>query len=59
MKIILTSDVDELGKVGEVVEVKAGYGRNYLIPRNMAIPATRGNMRAIDSIKAQQELQSS
>ena len=59
MKIILTSDIDELGKVGEVIEVKAGYGRNYLIPRNLAVRATRGNLRAIDAIKAQQELQSS
>lgn len=59
MKVILTRDVDELGKVGEVIEVKAGYGRNYLMPRNLAIPATRGNLRAIDELKTQQELQSS
>lgn len=59
MKVILTRDVDELGKVGQVIEVKAGYGRNFLIPKNMAVPATRGNLRAIDELRAQQELQSS
>lgn len=56
MKIILRDDVDTLGKCGDVIEVKAGYGRNYLFPRNLAIPATRGNMRAITDLKQQQEM---
>jgi len=56
MKVILRQDIDQLGKVGETVDVKTGYGRNYLIPRNLAIPATRGNLRAIDEIKAQNDI---
>ena len=42
MKLILTADVDKLGVAGDIVEVKAGYGRNYLLPRGLAIVATRG-----------------
>ncbi len=55
MKIILRQDVAELGKAGETVEVKSGYGRNYLIPRNLAILATRANLKAIDEIRKQNE----
>jgi len=53
MKIILRQDIVSLGKAGEAVEVKSGYGRNFLIPRNMAVMATKGNLRAIDEIKSQ------
>jgi large subunit ribosomal protein L9 len=53
MKIILRDDVEKLGKTGEVLEVKDGYARNYLLPRNLAIPATQGNLRAIDQIHRQ------
>ncbi len=56
MKVILKEEIESLGKVGDVVEVKAGYGRNYLLPRNLAIAASRGNLRAISDLKAQQEL---
>ena len=42
MKLILTAAVDNLGEAGEIVEVKGGYGRNFLLPRGLAIPATRG-----------------
>ena len=56
MKIILRDDIDTLGKCGDVIDVKAGYGRNYLFPRNLAIPATKGNMRAITDLKQQQEM---
>ena len=42
MKLILTADVDNLGVPGDTVEVKDGYGRNYLLPRGLAIVATRG-----------------
>ncbi len=56
MKIILTEDLDGLGLCGETVEVKAGYARNFLIPRNLAITATRGNLRAVDSVKQQKEM---
>ncbi len=56
MKVILRQDIASLGKAGEAIEVKSGYGRNYLIPCNMAVMATKGNLRAIDEIKAQNEL---
>jgi large subunit ribosomal protein L9 len=56
MKVILKQDVESLGKAGETIDVKAGYGRNFLFPRNLAIPATKGNLTAIDEIKSQNEL---
>lgn len=52
MKIILTQEVENLGAAGDVVEVKDGYGRNYLIPRGVAIRWTRGAQAQADSIKA-------
>jgi len=45
VKIILRSDVRDLGRSGELVEVKDGYARNYLLPRKLAVPATEGNLR--------------
>ncbi|RPJ85957.1 MAG: 50S ribosomal protein L9 [Acidobacteria bacterium] len=48
MQVILTDDVFQLGKRGEVVKVADGYGRNYLIPRKLAIPVTPGNLRMIE-----------
>lgn len=56
MKVILRQDVPEVGAAGETVEVKSGYGRNFLIPRNLAIPATKANLRAIDEIRKQTEI---
>ncbi|MBS4015755.1 MAG: 50S ribosomal protein L9 [Candidatus Latescibacteria bacterium] len=53
MKVILTQDVDRLGKKGEVVTVKDGYARNYLIPKGMALQGTEARLRSIDSIKAE------
>lgn len=47
MKVILKTDVSSLGKSGELVEVKPGYGRNYLIPRNLAVEATRKNINQL------------
>jgi len=55
MKVILTEDLAELGNAGDTVEVKRGYARNYLMPRNLAVPATRGNLQAIDHIKRQKD----
>ena len=52
MKIILTQEVTGLGQPGDVVEVKDGYGRNYLIPRGEAIRWTRGGEKTVESIKA-------
>jgi len=56
MKIILKDDVDKLGDAGDVVEVKPGYGRNYLIPRNLAVAATPAHMRNLDLIRKQKDL---
>lgn len=55
MKLILTATVDNLGVPGDIVEVKAGYGRNYLLPRGYAIVATRGAEKQIEGIKRAQE----
>ena len=51
MKLILTQEVSGLGAPGDVVDVAAGYGRNYLIPRGFAMPWTRGAEKQIDLIK--------
>jgi len=51
MKLILTQEVGDLGAPGDVVDVAAGYGRNYLIPRGFAMPWTRGAEKQIDLIK--------
>jgi large subunit ribosomal protein L9 len=56
MKVILKDDLEKLGRCGAVVEVKDGYGRNYLLPRNLAIPATKGNLKSIQEIKKQKEI---
>ncbi len=50
MKVILKDEVDNVGLPGDVVDVKDGYGRNYLIPRGMAILATRGAMKEAEAI---------
>ena len=47
MRVILRSDVEKLGKVGEVLEVSDGYARNYLLPRKLALAATPDNERRI------------
>jgi len=52
MKLILTQEVDGLGSAGDVVEVRDGYGRNFLIPRGLGIRWTRGGEKQIESIKA-------
>lgn len=48
MRLILKEDVANLGSAGEIVTVKDGYGRNYLIPKQLAIPANEGNLRQIE-----------
>lgn len=52
MKIILTQEVEGLGAAGDVLEVKDGYGRNYLLPQGHAIRWTRGAQSQADAIKA-------
>jgi len=56
MKIILKEDLKDLGKCGEVIQVKDGYARNYLFPKNLAIPATKGNLRSINEVTHQKKI---
>ena len=51
MRLILREDVSNLGRSGEVVTVRNGYGRNYLLPQGLAVPATEGNVRQIEHQK--------
>lgn len=48
MQVILTQNVDHLGQAGELVKVKPGYARNYLLPRSMAVVANRGNIKQVE-----------
>lgn len=48
MQIILRADVENLGRLGDVVTVKPGYGRNFLLPKGMAMPATKANLRVFE-----------
>jgi large subunit ribosomal protein L9 len=52
MKLILTQEVTGLGAPGDVVEVKDGYGRNYLVPRRLAVAWTKGGEKQIASIRS-------
>jgi large subunit ribosomal protein L9 len=54
MKVILRKDVETLGKVGDVVSVKDGYARNYLIPRSIAYVATDSSVKTLEEEKKQQ-----
>ncbi|GAA4980868.1 50S ribosomal protein L9 [Kineococcus glutinatus] len=51
MKLILTHEVTGLGAPGDVVEVKDGYGRNFLLPRNLATPWTKGGEKQVEAIR--------
>ena len=55
MKLILTADVPNLGAPGDAVEVKDGYGRNYLVPSGLAVAATRGAERQVANIRRARE----
>ena len=59
MKVILKSEVDNLGLPGEVVDVADGYGRNYLLPRGLAIIATKGAMKEAEAITRSRKVQES
>ena len=50
MRVILREDLPNLGEAGDVVEVKSGYARNYLIPNKLAMPATEGNLKTYQDI---------
>lgn len=51
MQVILREDIDNLGKIGDLVKVKNGYGRNFLVPANKAIEATPKNLKAMEHTK--------
>ncbi|GAB4346113.1 MAG: 50S ribosomal protein L9 [Candidatus Abyssubacteria bacterium] len=51
MKVVLREDIRNLGKPGDVIEVKDGYARNYLIPRKLAVQADEGNLRRVEHEK--------
>jgi len=51
MKVILTTNIKKLGKIGELVNVKEGYARNYLFPNNMALRENKKNLEHYDKIK--------
>ncbi len=55
MRLILQETVENLGEPGDVVDVKAGYGRNYLLPRGLAVTATAANARTVEEIKAKRQ----
>ena len=51
MKVILIEDVEKLGSMGDIIQVKDGYARNYLFPKNLAKTATDSNLKIIEEIK--------
>lgn len=55
MKVILRKNFDALGKIGDVVDVKEGYARNFLLPRGIAYTALDGNIRALEQEKVNEE----
>ncbi|MFT3716571.1 MAG: 50S ribosomal protein L9 [Gordonia sp. (in: high G+C Gram-positive bacteria)] len=55
MKLILTTAVENLGEAGDTVEVRDGYGRNFLLPRGLAIVATRGAEKQVEGIRRAQQ----
>lgn len=63
VQVLLQTNVESLGKGGEVVKVRAGFARNFLLPRGLAVPATASNLRRVEEFKrlstqkAQQELE--
>ncbi len=54
-EILLMDDVPSLGKAGEVVKVKPGYARNYLLPQGLAAPVTQASLRKLEKLRAQRE----
>ena len=57
MKAILIEDIDKLGKMGDIVDIKQGYARNFLFPRNLAIEVTDRNLKALEDKKRKREQQ--
>ena len=57
MKVILTQAVDRLGRPGDCINVKNGYARNFLFPKDLAKEATPGNIKSLESLKKKQALE--
>ena len=57
MKIIITKDTEKLGKEGDVIEVKEGFARNFLLPRGLAIKATKNSFKEIEELKKRKDKQ--
>ena len=57
MQVILTQDIPHVGKVGQTVKVKDGFGRNYLVPRHLAYPATPTNLKRIELLQKKRHLE--
>jgi large subunit ribosomal protein L9 len=55
MKLILQETVDNLGEPGDLVDVKAGYGRNYLLPQGLAVVATAANERMVEELRSKRD----
>ena len=55
MKVLLTDTIEKVGMVGEVVEVREGFARNYLLPRNLAIEPTEGNIKRLEAARKEYE----
>lgn len=55
MKVILLENIDRLGKAGDIVNVKEGFARNYLLPKDKAKQATAGNMKLLDALKKKRQ----
>lgn len=55
MKVILQEDIDKMGKKGDVVEVKDGYARNYLLPKELAVVATAQNLKESEKMRERKE----
>lgn len=56
MKVILRQDYESLGKVGDIVNVKSGYARNFLLPKKIAMLVTKGNLKILDQEKRQENI---
>ncbi len=54
MEIILSKNVEKLGKVGDVIKVKDGFARNYLFPHKIGVAATAGNIKKVEQFKAKE-----
>ena len=59
MKVILRQDYESLGKVGDIINVKSGYARNFLLPKKIAMLVTKGNLKILEQEKRQESIKAS